>query len=300
MQYIDTICALCETKYNSQEVFGARLDSLSASTEIFSARRLPDRRYYRWVRCNSCDLYRSDPILNINLAELYKNSTFDYGSEILGLKATYAKLVGSALLPERPSGHLLEVGGGNGFFLEQALEMGFDSVSGVEPSQQAVDSALPHIRKTMKVSMFNNSSAENNSTNVITLFHTLDHLEDPMGVLKTAFQKLKSNGKILVAVHNVDSFSSKLLRSKSPIFDVEHTYLFSKKTLRLALEKSGFQDVTVSAYTNLYSLSYIFHLLPFPRPIKLMVLNSRFNNVLKRIKVWIPLGNIYAYGRKRN
>ena len=89
--------------------------------KFFSARRLPDRRFYRWVKCLKCGLYRSDPVLNINLSDLYTKSTFDYGAEVNGLKKTYSLLVKKALLPGKPKGGILEIGGGNGFFLEKAL-----------------------------------------------------------------------------------------------------------------------------------------------------------------------------------
>jgi SAM-dependent methyltransferase len=299
MKFIETTCALCGTKGNSDEVFADNLDELSSTTQVFSARRLPDRRFYRWVRCRSCHLYRSDPVLDIDLAKLYKESTFDYGSEIIGLKETYAKIVKRSLKPDIPKGHILEIGGGNGFFLEKALEIGFESISGVEPSKPAVDSAIPHIRQHMKVAMFDNECAEDDSIDVIAIFHTLDHLRDPVKFLSIALRKLSQGGKIVIAVHNVNALSSILLRSKSPIFDVEHTYLFSKKTLKNCLTEAGFNDVKVGRYANLYSIAYLIHLLPISSRLKILILQSKFGLSLRKVKLWAPLGNIWASGSKK-
>jgi SAM-dependent methyltransferase len=203
-----------------------------------------------------------------------------------------------ALKPERPQGHILEVGGGNGFFLEEALNMGFDSVEGVEPSIAAIGMASPEIRKYMRVAMFDDQCVADNSSDVIAIFHTLDHLEQPIEMLKTAYQKLSRGGKVVIAVHNVEAVSARVLKTRSPIFDVEHTYLFSPNTLKTALESAGFENIIVKPYFNLYSLSYITHLLPIPRNLKKRILESKLNNLLLKVKIWIPLGNLFATGSK--
>ena len=298
MKYIETVCAICGSLGNTQEIYPENLDSVSTTPEVFSARRLPDRRFYRWVKCLKCGLYRSDPVLDINLSDLYTKSTFDYGAEVNGLKKTYSLLVKKALLPGKPKGGILEIGGGNGFFLEEALKMGFSYIYGVEPSQSAVDSALPNVRKFMRVSMFDDKSVSDESADVVVMFHTLDHLERPLEILKVALKKLIRGGRIVIAVHNVRAFSARVLKSHSPIFDIEHTYLFSRETLKNCLEKAGYVDIKVSSYSNYYSLAYVAHLLPLPRRTKEKLLSSTFGRFLSKIKVWIPLGNISASGTK--
>jgi hypothetical protein len=90
---ISTSCPICQCQGNSIEVFPATIDPQSFTPEVFSARRLPDRRHYRWVKCKECSLYRSDPISDIDLSELYKISTFDYSTELHGLRNSYRKIV---------------------------------------------------------------------------------------------------------------------------------------------------------------------------------------------------------------
>ena len=139
--------------------------------------------------------------------------------------------------------------------------------------------------------MFDKGSIPDASVDVIAIFHTLDHLADPLQLIQTCYDKLDSDGRLLIAVHNVRAISARLLKSRSPIFDIEHTYLFDKSTLKSALEKAGFKNVQVWSYKNYYSLAYLWHLLPMPTPLKLFVLNSIIGRLMEKIRFWIPLGN---------
>ena len=297
MEVIATTCPICETLGNSKVVYDANIDSETFSVEVFSARRLPDRKHYQWVRCNSCSLLRSDPIFNIDLERLYVESTFDYSTEVNGLKRTYiniTKKVSKGLSQES----ILEIGGGNGFFLEEALDQGFKKVCGVEPSTEAISAARSDVKPHMIASLMKAGVVSNNTFDVGAMFHTLDHLPDPVTTLKDAFNALKPGGVFVVAVHNERSWSARLLGEKSPIIDVEHTHLYTKKTGRLIFEKVGFVNVKTGSYWNHYSLAYLLHLVPISRRLRKRVLESSIGKLLARIKVVVPLGNMWVSGQK--
>src|SRR6202521_573366 len=115
-----TACAICETLGNSDEVYPPTFDDASFNDRHFSARRLPDRVHYRMVRCNKCGLVRSDPAADpAKVASLYARSSFDYATEVPNLSRTYGRYL--AKLDRHGAQHdgLLEVGWGNGFFLEE-------------------------------------------------------------------------------------------------------------------------------------------------------------------------------------
>src|SRR5665647_326619 len=135
-----TPCAICGTLGAASEVYRANFDFEAFSPEVFSARRIPDGIHYRIVRCNTCGLLRSDPVAGADtLARLYALSTFTYDDEVAHLRTTYGRYLSEALEHlDGPRGRLLEIGCGNGFFLEEALNMGFSEVRGVEPSTEAV------------------------------------------------------------------------------------------------------------------------------------------------------------------
>ena len=298
MEFVATQCAICRTEGNSDVVYEANLDEAAFSVEVFSARRLPDRRYYRWVKCKKCALLRSDPVLTVDLAELYQKSTFDYSSEIAGLKKAYVEITKKALSPKTPHGSVLEVGGGNGFYLEAALESGFTSAYAVEPSIEAVAASRADIRQNTIVDMMKPGLVPDNSHQVVGMFHVMDHLPDPLETVKLCVSALKPGGTFVVAVHNFNSWSSRLLRAKSPIVDVEHTFLFTKSTAKKLFEAAGLVNIKTGSYRNLYSLAYLVHLIPIPSRLKLAILNSGLGRLLQKVKVSVPLGNMWASGQK--
>jgi SAM-dependent methyltransferase len=294
---IKTNCPICGSLGNSKQVYSSNVNIETFNAEIFSARRLPDRQHYSWVRCISCRLLRSDPILEVNLAQLYEESTFDYSTEINGLKKTYLELVKKAL-GGTPPRSIFEVGGGNGFFLEAAKDFGFKKISGVEPSRAAIDAAREDVKPYLIASMMSSSVLPKNSFQVGAMFHTLDHLQDPIGILNDCLDALEPGGIFVVAVHNERSWSARLLGERSPIIDVEHTYLYSLKTGIQIFEKAGFTKVRSGSYNNHYSLAYILHLLPISRKFRKLVLRSRVSQILSKIKVVVPLGNMWISGVK--
>ena len=295
---IATKCPICESLGNAVPVYPSNVDETSFSTEVFSARRLPDRRHYQWVRCKSCTLLRSDPVLDVDLEKLYVESTFDYSTEIDGLKKTYLKLVNKALKGKSFKKSIFEVGGGNGFFLEAAKDAHFAQVTGVEPSTEAINAARADIKPHMIASMMKDGVLKENSFEVGAMFHTLDHLSDPVTTLKDCLRALEPGGVFVVAIHNERSWSARLMGERSPIIDVEHTHLYTLKSGEALFRKIGFTDVRSGAYYNHYSLAYILHLIPISRTFRKRILESFMGSVLSKIKVVLPLGNMWVAGAK--
>ena len=295
---IATKCPICESLGNAVPVYPSNVDETSFSTEVFSARRLPDRRHYQWVRCKSCTLLRSDPVLDVDLEKLYVESTFDYSTEIDGLKKTYLKLVNKALKGKSFKKSIFEVGGGNGFFLEAAKDSPFAQVTGVEPSPEAINAARADIKPHMIASMMKDGVLKENSFEVGAMFHTLDHLSDPVTTLKDCLRALEPGGVFVVAIHNERSWSARLMGERSPIIDVEHTHLYTLKSGEALFRKIGFTDVRSGAYNNHYSLAYILHLIPISRTFRKRILESFMGSVLSKIKVVLPLGNMWVAGAK--
>ena len=87
-----TACAICGPGTASTLLYRASVAPSDLTPGVFSARRLPDRVHYQMVRCVTCGLVRSDPVVESDrLRQLYGESTFDYASEVDDLRSTYGR-----------------------------------------------------------------------------------------------------------------------------------------------------------------------------------------------------------------
>lgn len=296
-----TQCAICDTFDNAMEVYPLQLVEEALDEKVFSARRFYDKKiHFRWVRCEHCGLLRSDPIIEPeNLAKLYRESSFTYDKEVINLKATYGRYLERASRRLKEKEAFLEIGCGNGFFLEEALEQGFKKVAGVEPSVDAVNKAPPRVRPYIKQAMFGEGLFLPESFDIICIFQTLDHLTEPAGVLKECYNLLRPGGAILAINHNAGALSARILGESSPIIDIEHTYLYDKKTMKKIFEKNNFMVQEVFNVWNRYSLSYLFSLLPL-RPIILKRALDRLLQLTKlsKLTLTLPLGNLGLIAKK--
>jgi SAM-dependent methyltransferase len=294
-----TRCALCNTNDNAKEVYPAYFDISHFNSEIFSARRIPDRIHYRIVKCNGCGLVRSDPIADAaTIGKLYRESSFDYSAEVNCLRRTYGHYLEKLEAFKVRKGSLLEIGCGNGFFLEEAKAHGYQDVRGVEPSSSAVDQASPSIRKLIVCDMMRTGLFAKETFDVICMFQVFDHIANPLALLYECVNSLKSGGLILILNHNIESISSLILGERSPIIDIEHTYLYNHYTLGKLCEKAGLKVRRSGFVLNEYSIQYIIRLVPFPSSVKQFLLWILKKSSLGGIPVCIPLGNLYLVAQK--
>jgi SAM-dependent methyltransferase len=294
-----TRCAICDGDGDATERWPATFDSDAFSARVFSARRVPDRVHYRMVTCNVCSLVRSDPVADEDyLATLYESSHFDYGREVESIVASYGRALDSLEARSTRREALLEIGCGNGFFLQHVRRRGWKEVRGVEPSAEAVAQAPAELdgailRDVMRAGLFAADSFD-----AVCLFQVLDHISNPVDLLQECLAVLKPGGHILALNHNVGAWSARLLGERSPIVDIEHTYLYSPATMRAIFAKAGFTDARVRSVRNTYSLAYLAQLAPLPAMIKARVLPSLRSSLAGRTRLTVPLGNLCLIARK--
>lgn len=291
---ITTMCAICEKKQKLVEVYPETIKFKEVDEKTFSARRTPDRMHYCLVKCTRCGLIFSNPILERNkIDKLYRKSLFFYGDESEYLKKTYKYYLERALKGRNKNKlKLLDIGCGNGFFLEEMKNSGIESVFGIEPSQSAVNKSPKSIRKNIKVSILKPNLFKDNFFDIICCFHTLDHITDPNTFLKICLQLLKKGGAILFIVHDTDGLSVKLFGEKSAIFDIEHIYLFNPKTLKAIFSKNSFTKLNTFNITNQYPINYWFRMVPMPKIIKNLLLSFLKTTGIGKIALKVAPGNI--------
>ena len=297
MKYHKVKCPICEAFDNYKVLYPGNVTDSDFNTQIFSARRLPDKIHYRIVQCITCGLVRSDPIADTHvLGKLYSTSLFTYDNEVKSLKITYMEALNNVLPKLNKKVNILEIGCGNGFVMEEIYKLGYKNIYGVEPSKDAVGKANPTIKKNIVIEMYCEESFPGKKFDLIFLFQTFDHLSNPNKLFRSIHKKLNSHGYMLAFNHDIGSESSKFLGERSPIIDIEHPFLYDHKTIAKLLQKNHFRVEKIYSPYNYLSLNHLIKLLPLPNKIKLFIIDHKFNylNKVTRLKI----GNLCVIAKK--
>src|SRR5438093_4344291 len=210
---------------------------------------------YDLLRCIGCDLaFLSPRPSSQTLSAMYSGNYHSHAitEERGGLFKTaralcllpYRLRFGSETGTFRPfgGGRVLDIGCGTGDYLAAMSALGWQCF-GCEVSEAALSVAR---RKLPQATLYHGTldeiPLERDSFEAVTLWHTLEHLEDPLKALKRIRDLLVSDGRLLVAVPNIDSLEAKVLGRRWLEMDIPgHLFYFSLETLRVLLEKAGFK-----------------------------------------------------------
>lgn len=144
---------------------------------------------------------------------------------------------------------ILDFGSGAGGFLKLALPVA-KKVYGVE-----LDSISQFY--TNKIEVKKHIEDFDIKFDVITLFHVLEHIEDPIGLLKKLRNYLNVGGKIIIEVPNDnDALISyyNLQSFKNFTYWSLHLYSYNKKTLDKICKRAGFKKTIIDFFQR-YSLA---------------------------------------------
>lgn len=294
---IQTPCAICGSYKDYKILYKKNFSEKDLTAAVFSARRLPDGSHYQIVKCNKDGLVRSDPIFEEEkISRLYKESKLTYEEEVKNLEKTYLEALNYVLPVISKEDNILEIGCGNGFILSELYHKGYKRCFGIEPSRDAVKKANKDIKGNIVTDILRPGVFKLKKFKLIFFFQTLDHVPNPNQFLKECYKLLEKGGFILAFNHNIDSLSSKLMGEKSPIIDIEHTFLYSPQTNQMLFKKNKFSPLKIYSPTSTISLKHLFWLFPLPK-----ILKKRFisKSIFKKINVRLKLGNLCIIAQKQ-
>lgn len=292
-------CPVCGSTDDSLVFAESNFDESKLNSYSYASRKLPELMHYRLVRCGRCGLlYASPAPKNDFLKAAYNEASFDSAVEAGDASRTYIRQLNAALpkLPDRVGA--LDIGTGDGAFLERLLEAGFSEVIGVEPSEAPIEAARPDVRKLIRHDIFSVADYQPTSFRLITCFQTVEHLSDPASICSASYDLLKRPGVFFVVAHNFHSLSARILGLKSPIFDIEHLQLFSPESMRYLLKQAGFKNTTVYPIANSYPLQYWIKMLPLGFGVKKKVISLIKASRVGQLRLPLRAGNMAAIGYK--
>jgi 2-polyprenyl-3-methyl-5-hydroxy-6-metoxy-1,4-benzoquinol methylase len=212
------------------------------------------KKRYNVKKCGKCGLFFVDPQPK-NLSSLYPEEKYVFYSEKknnnqnkyslikplwrLIIRIIYGK--NAWLIKNKNKQTLLDIGCASGDYLKQMENTGWE-VTGVEPSKKATLNA-----KKLGLMVINSTFEKakiKKKFDLITLRYVIEHFKNPIQALKKANKMIKPNGVIILSTPNTDSVEFKIFKQNWGAFEVpRHLFLFNKKNIKIALEKSGLEPI---------------------------------------------------------
>ena len=229
---------------------------------------------YRYVRCRSCGLVFVNPmpsaaeIETIYADPLYfaNRNEWAYGyNDYFGERDFYTALFDRRVrqleqalgVTDGRGRRLLDVGCAAGFLLDVAAERGWE-VAGVELSRHAAAFANERIGNVVRNGTLEAARFDSDSFDAVVMLDIVEHVPDPVGLLREAARVLKPGGILLLSAPNVRSISARLAGRRWFHFKRDHVVLFSSPTLLQALEAGGLDCFRIQRNGKMVSLNYLF------------------------------------------
>lgn len=148
------------------------------------------------------------------------------------------------------TGKVLEIGCSTGLMLSLFKIKGFDA-KGVELSRKAAEKAIEK-GIDVKIAFFEKINFSE-KFDLVVLNHTLEHMENPVGVLKKVKSILNPKGYVMIDLPNFDSPAAKILKSRWPhLLPDEHLWHFTPKAFNVLFKKMDFKIVNVSKTSGIW------------------------------------------------
>lgn len=140
-------------------------------------------------------------------------------------------------------GKILDIGCGRGWMLSILKDWGWEAC-GTELSLESSSFAREKLHLNVATKKVSDCAFPADHFDVVTLWHVLEHLHDPLSTMKEINRVLKNNGALIVEVPNFGGFQARLFGNKWFHLDSpRHLFHFSAKSLRRSLEDAGFKVV---------------------------------------------------------
>jgi SAM-dependent methyltransferase len=206
---------------------------------------------YAAVQCSHCGLvYVTPRPTELELKRLYEgqDTHIDLAAQVRKRhrKVAEANAALGVIAGERSApGKLLEIGVGAGYFLAEARRAGWDAV-GLDLNAHFVRFAREALGAHVVEGTLRAAPFADGSFDVVFHRNVLSHLAFPVAELGRMGELLRPGGLMVFETGNVAELPGSTFRGTQALALPDHLFHFSEATLRVLLQRSGFECVSVT------------------------------------------------------
>lgn len=264
---------------------------------------------FEFYKCSNCQLVSTYPFpSDLQIKKHYQDGFSkrnykikrEYAIQYIEVYKQIANILDKELDGKLKSKKVLDVGCFTGEFLEILNKRGAD-VRGIELQEEAVKIANRKLPGKIIQADLNNYKIKKEKFDVITLLGIIEHIKDPLSLLKQCHDLLNKDGIILIQTPNSSSLIAKTFRQFWPPYSpVEHIHLFGRKSMLKAFELSGFNETSFKNHWKKLPVGYVYQMLEVFGPEFKKALNPVAKVINKsKISLSFYVGEMIIIGRKK-
>lgn len=200
----------------------------------------------RTVICQACGLVWSDPrphdarqFYEAEYRLAYKNTYSPKPKHVVRAGKVALSRFGKIAQLLSSQKTVLDVGTGGGEFAYLLQSLGH-VVNGIEPNRGYADHSIQQYGLTVRVGFVQDATFDPASFDIVTIWHVLEHTEDPGFILARLRSWLKPDGVLVVEVPNVEA----TCQAPRNTFHEAHLYNFNVVSLRRLAKKQGLYETS--------------------------------------------------------
>jgi SAM-dependent methyltransferase len=202
--------------------------------------------------CRACGFRQASDLPDV--LRFYQEMDDDAYEASREARSIQARMLLKTVAQYRALGRLLDVGAGSGILVAEAARMGFDA-EGIEPSGPLYNQAKQH-GLNVHHGILPSSSARG-PYDIATVIDVIEHVPDPIGLLRQVRSTLTEGGLAVVVTPDVSSVMARLLGPRWWHYRIAHIGYFNRQTLNLALRGSGFEPIKVLRPSWYFPANYL-------------------------------------------
>lgn len=235
--------------------FGSCPVCLGTEVELLFSTRTPSSEFHL-VQCTGCALTRTIPFPDDEILRLHDTSVY-YGrnenkfipviqkirNEIMRTRVKYYL---SMIPPPVQRPKILDVGCAEGRLLKAFLEFGCQCW-GVEHPSYPADRFQDAERIAYLQDELQILKLPEGAFDLIFLWHTLEHMDDPQLVMARLYDLLAPNGALIVAVPNFSSIEARRFRQFWFHLDIPwHKYHFNERAIKYLVRRHNYRIIRMT------------------------------------------------------